>query len=80
MEESYPESFQSTLRGSFGKFDHRNGSGCKLTTLGPRKLIKKINYCILSIGMCFDYSNNLQKPQSVYSSIGLSLKRYNYIG
>ena len=40
-----------------GNFDHINGIGCKLASVGPRKLIKKINYFILSIGMGFDYSN-----------------------
>ena len=57
MVEYYPNSFQSTPGGSFGNFDHINVSGCKLASVGPRKLIKKINYFILSIGMRFDYSN-----------------------
>ena len=40
-------------------FDLKNGIGYKLASVGPRKLIKKINYFILSIGMGFDYSNNV---------------------
>ena len=40
-----------------GKFDLKNGIGCKLASVGPRKLIKKINNFILSLGMGFYYSN-----------------------
>ena len=57
MAESYPKYFQSAPAIIFGKFDHRNGIGYKLSSVGPRKLIKKVNYFILSIGMGFDYSN-----------------------
>ena len=53
MEEYYPESFQSAPGGIFGIFDHKNDSGCQLASVGPRKLIKKINYFILSMGICF---------------------------
>ena len=48
--------FQSARGGIFGKFEFINGIGYKLAIVGSRKLIKKINYFILSIGMGFDYS------------------------
>ena len=58
MEESYPKYFQSARGGILGNFDHINGIGCKLASVVPRKLIKKIKCFLLSIGMGFDYSNN----------------------
>ena len=42
-----------------GNFYTKNGIGYKLASVGPRKLIKNINYFILSLGMGFDYSNNM---------------------
>ena len=51
--EYYPKYFESVPRIILGKSYNRNGIGGKLASVGPRKLIKKINYCILCIGKGF---------------------------
>ena len=49
----YPESYEGSLGGSLGNFWPNGASGCQLASVGPRKLIKMINYFILSMGMGF---------------------------
>ena len=54
--ESYLGYFCYVLGGILGNFDLKNGFGCKLASVVPKKLTKKINYFNLSLGMGFDYS------------------------
>ena len=47
------EYYEVTLGGIFGIFLPNGASGYQLASVGPRKLMKKIKYFILSMGMGF---------------------------
>ena len=53
MLESYPKNCEGIVGGSLGNFWPSGASGCQLASVGPSKLIKKINYVIISMGMGF---------------------------
>ena len=57
MLEYYPKSFQISLGGILGKFDHKNAGGFQLDSEEPRNLTKMITFYILSMGMGVDYYN-----------------------
>ena len=67
MSEYYPKYYEGSPRGSLEKFWPNGASGCQLASVGPSKLIKKINYFILSLGMHFDYSNSPVKHEFMYN-------------
>ena len=64
-------------RCTYGKFWPSGASGCQLGSLGPKKLTIKMNKRILSLGMCFYYSNKSSGDYFMFCEHYLLTSQYN---